>query len=339
MVLMRKIIDETFLFQLGFALSLGFMGIQEATGTNLWGLSMVLMMEFLLGSLSPGPGLHGARSSKLHYLLVSENPRRSIGCTKLHQSFSGRSLGAWQSPGWCTHLPRRRRPRYKPHSSQTFLCIFTLWFSSLVTFARANLLLGSTPGWARRGARQPDPDWGKQPQGSVYSHHPSVRNHHFTELVKGTNVKAPTLLAEVRVVFQHSLPRELALPCGQPRHGTPWKRFSRKVKQGRTEQTEGCVWSQPHSRQGAGWLMCKQALRSSTPQHVTGAQACLHQEPPAMPPQCHQNATCFHEIQTDPQLPQHLHSFKWKEEEQKFKKKEEWMITWSFWHNFFFPTR
>lgn len=89
MDLMRKIIDETFCFQLGFALSSGFMGIQEVTDANLRGHNSVLMMQFLLGSLSPGRGLHGARNFKPHYLLFSENPQQ------LHHSFAGRR----QSPG------------------------------------------------------------------------------------------------------------------------------------------------------------------------------------------------------------------------------------------------
>lgn len=55
---------------------------------------MVLMMQFLLGSLSPGPGLHEARIFKPHYLLFSENPQLFIGSTKLHHSFAERSLSA-----------------------------------------------------------------------------------------------------------------------------------------------------------------------------------------------------------------------------------------------------
>lgn len=44
------------------------------------------------------------------------------------------------------------------------------------------------------------------------------------QVVKGKNVKIPTFLAEVRLVFQNSSPWELTLPRGQPRHGTPSKK-------------------------------------------------------------------------------------------------------------------
>lgn len=98
-----------------------------------WNLSMVLMMQFLLESLSPGPGLHGVRNFKTHYLFFSEEP------TTLHRVHQTSPQFRWEKLKCRTEsrLMHSPSPRYKPRSSWTFLCIFMLWFSSLVTLARA----------------------------------------------------------------------------------------------------------------------------------------------------------------------------------------------------------
>lgn len=156
---------------------------------------------------------------------------------KIHNNFTTVLLGEDRVLVDALTFPGGRRPRYKQCSSQTFLCIFMLWFSSLVTFARAIYCWFVPLGWPWRGSWWPD--WGKQLQGRVFSHHPSVRYHCFTKVVKSKNIKVPTLWAEVRLVFQHSLPWELALPCSQLWHGTPWKGFPEKLNKAELSKQKG----------------------------------------------------------------------------------------------------
>lgn len=156
---------------------------------------------------------------------------------KIHNNFTTVLLGEDRVLVDALTFPGGRRPRYKQCSSQTFLCIFMLWFSSLVTFARAIYCWFVPLGWPWRGSWWPD--WGKQLQGRVFSHHPSVRYHRFTKVVKSKNIKVPTLWAEVRLVFQHSLPWELALPCSQLWHGTPWKGFPEKLNKAELSKQKG----------------------------------------------------------------------------------------------------
>lgn len=98
-----------------------------------WNLSTVLMMQFLLESLSPGPGLHGVRNFKTHYLFFSEEPTTLRRVHQTSPQFRWEKLKC-RTESQLMHSPS---PRYKPRSSWTFLCIFMLWFSSLVTLARA----------------------------------------------------------------------------------------------------------------------------------------------------------------------------------------------------------
>lgn len=267
---------------------------QQAQTCEGWNLSMVLMMQFLLGSLSPGPGLHGVRNFKPHYLFFLRNP---TALRRVHQTspqFCWEKIKC-RTESWLMHSPSQEAedPDIRHVHPEPFF-VFSCSDSHLWWHLQEQSSAGLYPWLTTERVLVAWPWLGKQPEGSVCSHHPSMRYHHFTEVVKGKNVKVPTLLAEVRLVFQHSLPWELALPRGQPRHGTSWKRFSRKVKQSRTEQTEGCVWSQSHGRQGPGWLMCKQPLRPGTSQSVTGAQVRLPGLPApgapsdatTVPPQC-----------------------------------------------------
>lgn len=61
-----------------------------------------------------------------------------------------------------------------------------------------------------------------------------------------------------------SLPWELALPRGQPRHGTPWRRFPSNAQQSRTEQTEGVYPASPTLGRDQG---CWSASRQLSPAH------------------------------------------------------------------------
>lgn len=89
-------------------------------------------------------------------------------------------------------------------------------------------------------------------------------------------------------------------PCPAVNHdtGLHQKRFSRNVKQSRTEQTEGCVYSRSHARQGSGLLKRKRAAASQripvhprTSPYIGPCEVCLcprwtcpRRETPAIPP-------------------------------------------------------
>lgn len=128
-----------------------------------------------------------------------------------------------------------------------------------------------------------------------------------------------------------------AVSCDMALHG---RGFPEKWNKAELSKQKGVYGVSPTGgRDQGGWCAsshCVPAHPSTSVVQRYIRQVCPHQEPPVMPPWCHHNASCFHEMQTDPQqLPQNLHPFRWKEEEKKFKKKEEYMITWSFWHRFF----
>lgn len=117
-------------------------------------------------------------------------------------------------------------------------------------------------GRPQRRSRWPNPDQGEQPEscGWRFMSVPITTNsryHNVMQEVKWNDVKTPTFLVEVRLVFRNSSPWELTLPHGQPQHGAPRKTFSRNVKWSRTEQTEGCANSWSHGRERSGLLSHK----------------------------------------------------------------------------------
>lgn len=90
---------------------------QQVQTCESWNLSTVLMMQFLLESLSPGPGLHGVRNFKTHYLFFSEEPTTLRRVHQTSPQFRWEKLKC-RTESWLMHSPS---PRYKPRSSWTFV--------------------------------------------------------------------------------------------------------------------------------------------------------------------------------------------------------------------------
>jgi len=257
MVSMRRRIDETLLFLLGLALSLGFTWIQEATGANLQGLNSSYGCNAQVLPMGARHLLQDRTGSGIlsHIIYFCQKKKQVMKTTTLrrvhlHQRCVGKPSGPGQSLG--TPLGRCTRPRYKPCSS------ISIYFYALMRSQQR-----SSAGWChepRCFTQTTLADHEEGPGGPTLARERSpstvcVHSHHHKCEISQFHVGGEGERCE-RTNFsgwgQTPFPKQLALPCAQPRDRTPWAGFSRGVNPSRTERSDGCVPSWSHAGQGSG---------------------------------------------------------------------------------------